>query len=222
MAQMKTLNGYEIVDDKARGLLMSKGFYDMLEALHGDKATFIPWRDFSYDKIYITEEWGGEKYEYMEAECFLAQAFPQWDDIQLGERIKPNLVFPPTITCIPPLYASWGGDRQPLRIDHIWIPPTVTVIKTGAFNYCYGHYVIPTSVKHIESGAFTDYAESVSSDYDTRIIDLTEFITEPFPTIERDNALWGSCEIRVIKGRKAELAAMENWADAEHCIVEIG
>ena len=218
MVQMKTLNGYEVVDEKARGLLMSKGFYDMLEALYGDKATFIPWKDFSYDKIYQYEEGYGE---YMDAECFLAQAFPKWDDIQLGERIKPNLVFPPTITCIPPLYATWGGDRLPLRIDHIWIPPTVTVIKQGAFSYCYGHFVIPTSVKHIESSAFTMDAEWVSSEYDTRIIDLTEFITEPFPTIERGNALGGSCEVRVIKGRKADLLAMENWAEAENSIVEV-
>lgn len=98
-------------------------------------------------------------------------------------------------------------------------------IGSAAFYGTYGYSEIkfPSTLKVIDDYAFSDGG--------VRTYDLTAFTAGiPFPTLSNEenfNALGGMPSpidgtiIKVVKGRKAELAAMTNWSFYADCIVEV-
>ena len=104
-------------------------------------------------------------------------------------------------------------------LEHIIISPQVTSIGSETFGQCYNlkSVVIPASVKSIGKWAF-------NSTYSLEFVDLTAYGSDdPFPSLSSSNAFSGSndYEIRVPKGRKAELASMTNWSYLAAKIVEV-
>ena len=101
-------------------------------------------------------------------------------------------------------------------LTSVTIENGVTSIGGYAFSNCSAlkSITIPNSVERIGYGAFQGSPVT--------IIDLTAFITEPFPTIDADVFELGVGDvIKVIKGRKSELASMTNWSAYVDYIVEV-
>lgn len=103
------------------------------------------------------------------------------------------------------------------ELTSITIGSGVTHIGVNAFAGCYAlkNITIPNNVTNIDGYAFEDCQ--------IKILDLTAFTTESFPTIEASLGIItsDSFQIRVIKGRKSELAAMTNWSIYADYIVEV-
>ena len=102
-------------------------------------------------------------------------------------------------------------------LTSITIGNGVTSIGEMAFGYCTSltSITIPDSVTSIGDLAF------ISCPLTT--IDLTAYTTQSFPTIDGStfNYIASNCQIKVIKGRKAELASMTNWSNLAGYIVEV-
>ncbi len=100
----------------------------------------------------------------------------------------------------------------------IIIPNGVTIVGKASFANCSNltDITVPNSVTNINYRAFFN-CQKLS------IIDLTSFEKDsPFPAL--DNEAFYSCpitKIKVVKGRKAELASMTNWSAYASYIVEV-
>ena len=120
------------------------------------------------------------------------------------------------------------------------IPNSVTDIGFSAFSGCTGltSITIPDSVTGIAPVAFsgctgltsitigngvTSIGDRAFYQVPLNIIDLAAYVTESFPTLDMNNfnSITSDCQIKVIKGRKSELAAMTNWSEYADHIVEV-
>lgn len=189
----------------------TKKNYAITDALSRNDLTVIPWREYRYEDIYEVyyDDAGNIEYEeVVNGDSFFGLVF------EGSYKPKANIVVPPTIGFIPRL----ANSSEKTKIDNIWIPSTVTVIKSAAFEACYGTIKIPTSVKHIEKDAFYDGIGEAGM---FKVIDLTDFVTEPFPSIDSGSTLDGETVIKVARGRKEELANMTGWSEGADNIVEV-
>lgn len=125
-------------------------------------------------------------------------------------------------------------------LTSITIPNSVTIIGNSAFSYCQSltSITIPNSVTIIGNSAFgyctsltsitigngvTSIGNSAFISCPLTTIDLTAYTTQSFPTLDTNNfnAITSDCQIKVVKGRKAELSAMTNWSAYASYIVEV-
>lgn len=134
------------------------------------------------------------------------------------------------------------------KLTNVTIPNTVTSIGTYAFFVCTSltSVTIPDSVKSIGSYAFKSCigltsaiigngvtkidVQAFSGDTKLEYIDLTSYgAGKTFPTLANTNVFTncgtsttsGTFEIRVLAGRKDELAGMSNWSTYADNIVEV-
>lgn len=130
----------------------------------------------------------------------------------VGCRSLKSITIPDSVTSIGN-YTFWNCTS----LMSVTIPDSVKSIDEAAFSGCTGltNITIPASVTSIGQSAFYRCP--------LKVIDLTAYTTQSFPTLDSNNfnSITSDCQIKVVKGRKSELVSMTNWSAYADHVVEV-